>query len=510
MRTKKSLLLLAAVVLLAVVVGLVAWLPSGRDVAAARLVSPDSEAVVRAEEARRVPGAGTVDVTLTAAPATVEIGGRTVDTWAFNGAVPAPTIRATAGDVLRARVANDLPEELTIHWHGIALRNDMDGVPDLTQESIAPGEELVYEFTLPDPGTYFYHPHTGTQLDRGLYGPLVVDDPAASAAATDIPLLLDDWVDGTGQTPDEVLAGLTSGGMDMGDGSMPGMDHGSMPGTDTGDADSSTAQSPLGADISDVEYPMYLINGRAADAPQVQRVSAGEPVRLRLINAASSTPFRVAFGGGQMTVISTDGFAVEPVTTDALLIGMGERYDVLVTVPESGAFPLVAAVEGGDARAQFVLQAGGGALPAADVRPAQLDGRLLTYEDLRATPEVSLPAEDADRGYEMTLTGDMMTFDWGIDAPEESSVTMPVREGERVRLSFVNNTAMWHPMHLHGHTFQLVDDGGTGPRKDTVNVAPGESVTVEFVANNPGQWMVHCHNLYHAEAGMQTTISYLQ
>ncbi|MFP5373026.1 MAG: multicopper oxidase family protein, partial [Actinomycetes bacterium] len=259
-----------------------------------------------------------------------------------------------------------------------------------------------------------------------------------------------------------------------------------------------------------VSYPFYVINGRAAEAPEVHPMSAGEQVRLRLINAASSVPFRVAFGGGEMTVVATDGFAVEPVPTDALLIGMGERYDVLVTVPGDGAFPLVAAVEGSSDQAMAVLQSGAGTLPAADVRPTQLDGRLLTYDDLRATADVALPSADIDREYEMTLTGDMMSYEWGIDAPQTDGVTMPVRAGDRVRLSFVNNTDMWHPMHLHGHTFQLVTDSGTGPRKDTVNVAPGETVTVEFVADNPGQWLIHCHNVYHEAVGMKTTLSYVQ
>jgi FtsP/CotA-like multicopper oxidase with cupredoxin domain len=525
MRTRKSLLMVALAAVLAVVAGAVAWLLPNRDAAAARLVGPDSQAVLRAEEARTVAAANTIDVTLTAAPATVDLGGQTLDTWAFNGAVPAPTIRATAGDVLRARVVNDLPEELTVHWHGIALRNDMDGVPDLTQDPIAPGGEFVYEFTLPHPGSYFYHPHTGTQLDRGLYGALIVDDPGEPATSADIPVLLDDWIDGTGQNPDEVLDGLTSmpgmdggsmPGMDHGSGpnmdhgSMPGMDRGSGPGMDMGHSDSSTATSPLGTDIADVGYPMYLINGRAPGAADVFPVSAGEQVRLRLINAAASTPFRVAFGGGQMTVVATDGFPVDPVDTDALIIGMGERYDVLVTVPGDGAFPLVAAVEGGDGQALGVLQAGDGALPAVDVRPTQLDGRLLTYDDLQATAEVTLPAGPADRSYQVSLIGDMMSYRWAVDAPQEGGVTMPVRAGERVRLELINNTAMWHPMHLHGHTFQLVTDSGTGPRKDTVNIPPNASVTVEFLADNPGQWAVHCHTLYHAEAGMHTTVSYVE
>ena len=411
-----------------------------------------------------------------------------------------PPFAFNADDVVRARVVNDLPADLTIHWHGIALRNDMDGVPDLTQQPIPPGSSFTYEFTAPDPGTYFYHPHTGTQLDRGLYGALIVDDPDQRPARTDIPLLLDDWIDGTGQDPDDVLADIEDGmgGMDMG-----GMDMGGM---STGDSPA----SPLGSDISDVEYPLYVLNGRAPTDPTVYPVRAGETVRLRLINAASATPFRVAFGGGRMTVVATDGFPVEPVVTDALLIGMGERYDVEVTVPQDGAFPLVAVAEGQGKQALAVLRAGGGGgLPKPDVRPAQLDGDVLTLDQLHATADDALPAGSPDRTYQVDLTGNMMAFDWGITASEQSGATLPVKAGERIRLVLTNKTSMWHPIHLHGHTFQVVTEDGTGPRKDTVVVTPRSKVTVDLIADNPGQWMLHCHNIYHAEAGMLTTLNYL-
>ncbi len=529
MHSKKVVLPLVVVAVLALAGSVLVWLSPGRS---STLVSPGSAEVARAEAARAVPGASTVDVTLTAAPTSVDIGGRAVQTWAFNGTVPGQTIRASAGDVVRARVVNDLTAPLTVHWHGIALRNDMDGVPDVTQSPIAPGAGFTYQFTVANPGTYFYHSHVGTQLDRGLYGALVVDQRAAAPAATpDIPLLLDDWVDGTGQTPDEVLAmlqaasrsgsasGASSGsmpGMDMGSPSAPapapsaaGATGGAMPGMDMGDS-GVTADQPLGTDTVDLRYPEYLVNGRTAAAPAVYPVKAGQQVQLRLINAAAETPFRVAFGGGGMTVVATDGYAVTPVTTDSLLIGMGERYDVRVTVPADGAFPLVAAVEGGSGQAMAVLRTGDGALPAADARPAGLKSTPLRYDQLHPTATDALPPGTADVTYKVQATGDMASYKWGLNAPTSGGATLPVKLGQRVRLVLENTTTMWHPIHLHGHTFQLVSAAGTGPRKDTVIVPPRSTVTVEFIADNPGQWLLHCHNVYHAEAGMSTTLSYVQ
>jgi len=491
MRTRVLLPILAA---LALVLGAGVWAllaNSGSDTSTtsgAKVITPSSAQVVRAEEQRTVAGAEVRDVTLTAAPTEVDLGGRTVSTWAFNGKVPGPTIRANAGDVVKATVVNNLPDPLTVHWHGLALRNDMDGVPDLTQEAIEPGDSFAYEFTAPDPGTYFYHPHTGTQLDRGLYGALIVDDPAQARPVKDIPILLDDWIDGTGQSPDEVFDDLKAnamdmgsssdstdmGDMDMGDSSdnsdMGDMDMGdSSDSTDMGDMDmggmdmgASSTDSPLGSDISDVKYPLYLINGKDAADPATYPVRAGDTIRLRLANAASATPFRVAFGGGQMTVVATDSYAVEPVKTDALLIGMGERYDVEVTVPDNGAFPLVAVPEGQTKQALAVLRAGTGRRPMADVRPSELDGHLLTLDELSATAENALPDGTPDQTYQVKLTGNMMAFDWGTSATEADGVTLPVKAGDRVRLVIDNTTSMWHPIHLHGHTFQVVTEDGTG------------------------------------------------
>lgn len=463
-------------------------------------VGPNDPVVAATERARH--RTGRVDnVTLIAAPTKLRLADRTVTTWAFNGKVPGPVIRVRAGDVLRARVVNRLSASLTIHWHGLAIRNDMDGVPGVTQKAIKPGGRLTYQFTVPDtPGTFFYHSHVGTQLDRGLYGPLIVDPTSGRSHQREITLTLDDWLDGTGTTPDQVLArlehGVRGGGSAMGGSSM-GMN---MP----------SGKSPLGSDTGDVNYPYYLINGRVASDPETFIVKPGERVRVRLINAGADTPFRVAFGGGRLTVIATDGYPVKPVTVDTLLMGMGERYDVLVTVPKSGVFPFVALAEGKNGEALAVLRSGPGPNPMPDAKPKALTGKLLTYRELHATAVDALPPGRPDVTYTIRLTGDMQTYRWGITAPKRDGITLPVRLGQRVRLVIDNETMMWHPIHLHGHTFQLDTGSQPGPRKDTVNVLPMSRVTIDFIANNPGQWLLHCHNVYHEQAGMRTILSYVR
>jgi FtsP/CotA-like multicopper oxidase with cupredoxin domain len=201
---------------------------------------------------------------------------------------------------------------------------------------------------------------------------------------------------------------------------------------------------------------------------------------------------------------------VRPVTGDALLVGMGERYDLLVDVGD-GVFPLVAVAEGKGGRAFAVLRTSRGATPPADVRPAELDRLLVTVADLRATSGVDLGPRPPTRSYRLALDGDMDRYRWTINGKtHHQAAPLEVQEGDRVRLVFENRSMMFHPMHLHGHTFQLQRAGsrGPGPRKDTVIVRPMERITVEFQAANPGRWMLHCHNAYHQAAGMMTTLAY--
>ncbi len=481
---------------------------SGGDTTRAT-VGPDDPAVAAAEQIRATRAAPIRRFELTAAPATVELGRTTVQTWAYDGVVPGREMRVTQGDIVEVALRNDLPEDTTIHWHGIALRNDMDGVPDLTQPPIRPGESFTYRFTVPDAGTYWFHPHMGLQLDRALYAPLIIDArDEPGRYDVDQVVVLDDWLDGTGTTPEDTLRSLTG----MGGG---GMNHGGMNDGDINDSGtmgmSMYRSELLGGDAGDVEYPLHLLNGRPPSDRATIEVPAGGRARLRLLNAGSDTAYRVALGGHRLTVTHADGFPVAPVEVDALLIGMGERYDVVVQ-PSSGAWPLVALAEGKNLTATAVVRttdAGASAPPPPDVRPVELDGRLLRYSDLRAIEAVRLESRSPVVEETIKLTGSMMPYSWAFDNkpfPERSPID--VRQGQRVRLAFENTTSMWHPIHLHGHTFR-VGDGPDGPRKDTVNVLPSETVVIEFDADNPGQWMAHCHNSYHLERGMAMLVSYV-
>ncbi len=461
-------------------------------------------------------------------PVTLDLGGPIVRSWAYGQTVPGPLLRVTAGEVLRAEVVNALPADTSVHWHGIALRNDMDGVPGLTQDPIRGGESFTYEFTAPDPGTYFYHPHVGIQLDRGLYGVLIVDDPHEPGGYdAEWLVVLDDWVDGTGRTPDEVLAGLAGsggapngpgggapngpGGHDMG--GAQGMTATSGMGHDMGGAGAmagmgamgATSTSPILGGAGDVTYPYYLVNGRIPAAPEVFRGKPGQRVRIRVVNAGSDTAFRLALGGHSLRVTHSDGFPVQPVEADAVVIGMGERFDLQVTLGD-GVFPLVALAEGKAGAARALVRTGSGTVPAESVRPRELDRRVVLGNDLRASPDVLLPPRPVQRSHDLVLAGSMAPYRWTINgATFAQSQPLPVRQGERVLLRFANHSGMFHPMHVHGHTFALP---GGGARKDTVIVRPMQTVQVELEADNPGQWATHCHNIYHAETGMMVALSY--
>lgn len=467
------------------------------------LIAPTSRAVQAAERARRSTGV-TRHLELTAAPHTIDLAGRPASTWSF-GPVPAPSIRMNAGDTVRARLHNALPAATSIHWHGVALRNDMDGVPPVTQAAVGPGSVFTYDFVAEHPGTYWFHPHVGVQLDRGLYGALVVEDPKEPLRYdAEWVVVLDDWLE---TTPEAVLQQLSKGMSSMGSmGSMDGMSGMLMR---DGNMLMGTSSKLLGGDAGDVYYPRYLVNGRPVEDPETFRAKPGDRIRIRFINAGGDTAFRVALGGHSMTITHTDGYPVQPVEVDSVLIGMGERYDVLVTVA-SGVFPLVAAAEGKQDSAFALLRTAAGAAPKQLATLPELEKRVGRASMLRAAGSVALPSKRVDRTIRFTLTGSMKKYDWAIngrafDETNPLGGASEIREGERVRLEFANKTTMWHPMHLHGHTYQ---HAAGGPRKDTSIVLPGQTLTAEFDADNPGRWMLHCHNLYHAESGMMSVLAY--
>ncbi len=443
--------------------------------------------VAAAESARPTTGAVRA-YQLAAGQVDVDLGGWVVTTWAYGGTVPGPPIRATAGDLVRVAFANDLPEETSVHWHGLAIRNDMDGVPHVTSDPVQPGEDFAFEFVVPDPGTYWFHPHTGLQTDRGLYAPFIVDDPADPGGHdAEWVVVLDDWTDGVGPSPEDIYAGLRSGG-----GGMMGMHGGGMGGMDAGD----------------VDYPLYLINGRAPADPDVLQAKPGQRMRLRIINAASDTIFDVALGGHDLTVTHSDGYPVETLSAGAVRIAMGERYDATATLAD-GVFPLVARPLGKSGGARALVSTGSGAVPERGVLPEGLDRPPVTVAGLRAAAGAALPDRDPDRVQDLVLGGSMGPYVWTINGRTyDDTAPLTIRQGQAGRLRIVNRSMMQHPVHLHGHTFQLGPAGGTGARKDTLLVPAMGVAEVDFTAANPGQWMIHCHNTYHAEAGMMTRLDY--
>jgi len=483
------------------------------------LVSPTSSEVARADAKRG--GTGKEHKTaLAAESAMADLGGGIkARTWTFGSQVPGKEIRVSAGDTLVAELSNRLPDKTTtsIHWHGIALRNDMDGVPPITQAAVRAGSSFTYRFTVPEPGTYFFHPHVGVQLDRGLYAPLIVEDPREPMSYdAEWVVVLDDWLDGITGTPDEVLAELKQGM-----GGMSGMAGMNMGGDSASpSASSSGAMSMkfmltgatstlLGGDAGDVKYPYHLINGRVPADPDIYTAKPGTRVRLRIINAGSDTAYRVALGAHKLTITHTDGYPVQHQQVDALLVGMGERYDVLVTLGD-GVFPLAALAEGKNQTALALVRTGSGEQPSATVRPAELNGMIMTASQLRAADAVRLKSATTDVTHRVELAGGMQKYNWSINGKQfdmnaPTANPLLVEQGQRVRLDFVNTTTMWHPMHLHGHTYQL---GGSGPRKDTAIVLPGKKLSVFLDADNPGEWLLHCHNTYHAESGMMALLAY--
>ncbi|SDB80458.1 Multicopper oxidase with three cupredoxin domains (includes cell division protein FtsP and spore coat protein CotA) [Raineyella antarctica] len=463
------------------------------------------------------PGQNVVSTTLTPREVTLDLGGGvTARTWAYDDKPVGPVIRATAGSLLQVDVRNQLPASTSVHWHGIHLRNAADGVPGVTQQPIEAGATYRYEFVAPDPGTYFYHPHSGVQLDRGLYAPLIIDDPHEPGGYdAEWIVVLDDWTDGIGKGPDDILAdfraekgtvgtgmgGMGSGGMGSGGMGSGGMGSGGMGGMHGGGSG-----SPLG-DAGDIAYPHYLVNGRIATDPAVFEGKKGQRVRIRLINAASDTVFRVGLASHEMTVTHTDGFPVRPTPTRALFIAMGERFDLTVTLGD-GVFPLVAQPEGKTgAPARALVRTSGGTAPSPQARIGELDTEPLLATALSPVGAAKLPDAAVDQTLDFQLNGQMQPYAWGINGkqfPNDEPLTL--REGQRVRMRMTNMTSMVHPMHIHGHTWAL--PGSNGLRKDTVLVLPMQTIEADLQADNPGTWMYHCHNIYHAEMGMMTRLVY--
>ena len=412
--------------------------------------------------------AGIPDVSerLTPVAGRVSVGAsESYDSWFYDGQYPGPELRVKEGERLRVDVANQLPDSTTIHWHGVPVPHPMDGVPGLTQDPIQSGDSFRYEFDATPSGTYLYHSHVDLQLDRGLVGPLIIEEQSPHVDYDkDVTLFLDDYL-------------LPKPNVDMGNGMG---DH--------------------------PPYEGLLINGRVPDDPFIVDVEKGQRVRLRFINGSSATTYRVGIGGHQMTVTHADGQPVDPVDVDSFLLSMGERYDTIVKADTPGTWGIQAATVGREAKpAQAVFQYAKTNGSTTPVQP-EFDGHTLTYEDLHSRNPLNLSGTP-DRTFDLALSGGMMMQPdtWTIDGQAYPDADpLKIRKGEHVRVNLTNHSMMLHPMHLHGHFFQVGD-----AVMDTVIVPPHMGrVTFDFVADNPGDWFFHCHNLYHLHSGMAREIHY--
>ena len=528
------------------------------------------------------------------------VGGSPGRAIAINGSIPGPVIRMREGGQALIRVHNRLPESTSIHWHGILLPFDMDGVPGISFPGIPPGSTFTDRYPVRQNGTYWYHSHTGLQEQLGHYGQLILEPAAPDPVDFDVEhsVVLSDW---TFEDPHRVLWKLKTmeGYYNFQRPTLANLDDQMRA---TGMSLREVISKRLAwnrmrmdptdiADITGATYT-YLMNGRAAHENPTFLAQPGQRVRLRIVNASTMTFYDVRVPGLPMTVVQADGQNIRPVETDELRIAVAETYDVIVTLPDAGAYTLfaetmdrsgfargtlapregmsaavpeqrrrpmltmadmgmmmhggMAGMEGGSGdehhahAASHRPLASGGELPTENLidriehGPARHgpesitmaktayrrldypgaglgeDGwRVLTYGQLRALDR-PYGRRPPSRQFDLHLTGNMHKYVWGFDGRKWSdSDVIRFRYGERLRINMINDTMMSHPIHLHGMWMDLYAGGTleTNPRKHTVIVQPAELLTVDITADAPGQWVFHCHLLYHMEAGMFRTVA---
>ena len=268
-------------------------------------------------------------------------------------------------------------------------------------------------------------------------------------------------------------------------------------------------------DLNDVKYDAFLANDRTLGDPEVVKVEPGRRVLLRIINSSSMSAFHVDLGALDGELIAVDGFPVAPVVARRFLIAVAQRLDIRLALPRApAAYPVLAVLEGESRQTGIILQAGGAPIARIPDNASTASPALTLDLERRLRAAEPLKPRKADRVHTLNLTGEMAGYVWSINnvAWTKDVPPLPIAEGERVELMFVNQTRMQHPMHLHGHEFQVVEIDGKrfpGAVRDTVLVPPGRRVVVAFDANNPGLWSIHCHLLYHLDAGMFTTLRYV-
>lgn len=455
-----------------------------------------------------VPARAEAQARLRAVRRSLDVNGKAASVFGLIGPDGKSGLTLDPGRRFQVALANELDEALIVHWHGQTPSPDQDGVIDTGYvQPIAAGARQSYDFA-PRGGTHWMHSHHGLQEQALMAAPLIVrTEEDRRRDAQEVTVLLHDF---SFRDPAELMAGLTKGAaMDMShmNMSMPGMDmshmnHGAM----------NQEGAMPGMDLNDIEYDAYLANDRTLGDPEVVGVERAGRVHLRLINGATATAFWIDLGGVEGDVIAVDGNPVQPVRTRRFPMAQGQRVDVLLQIAENGSFPILAQREGDTARTGIILATPGATVAKhadrAEQSAAAIDNSL--EAQLRATSP--LAAKPADVTHRLGLTGSMMPYQWSFDGRTWADhLPLDLKAGQRVAIELVNRSMMAHPMHLHGHHFQVVALDGTplsGAVRDTVLVPVNGAVTLAFDADNPGRWLFHCHNLYHMATGMMTEVAY--
>src|SRR6266849_6574952 len=461
------------------------------------------------------PEPRTAELRLTAGTRTLAVNGKPARVFGLIGPKGNPGITLSPGERFHVDLVNQAGTPTIMHWHGQLPPWTQDGFPWPQTPPIPAGDTHSYNYA-PIAGTYWMHSHQGMQEQSLMTAPLIVR--SAEDMRTDrqeVVLMLHDF---SFRTPEELLAGLTksNGSQSAMPKSRMGnnmkMDSGSMGAMNSGTMDAMNMGSGMAMDLNDIDYDAFLANDRTLADPEVIRTEPGGRVRLRLINGASATQFWVDLGELSVTVVAVDGHRVRPLPVTRLPLAIAQRLDVLIVLPGSGSYTIFAQVEGKRARTGIVLAASGAPVSrlAAEAAENALPIDLSLERRLEAVTPLAQRAPDVT--HRVILEGSMAPYAWSLNGEYWPNVTpLMITSGQRVAIEMLNHTMMPHPMHLHGHAFQVVAINGAplaGAVRYTVLVPPMGSVTIALDADNPGRWAFHCHNLYHMMKGMMTELRY--
>lgn len=430
----------------------------------------------------------------------IEVLGKSAKVFGLTDAAGRPGLLLRSGERFSVTLENALATPSSIHWHGMTPVPELDGISETGYVApLAAGETRNFDFPARS-GTHWMHSHHELQEQALLTAPLIVQGPDDAALdAEEVTLLLNDF---SFRDPLEIYEELSGGAA---------MDHGAMSGM-ANMGQSMMTMEMGGADLNDVTYDAFLANDRTLDDPQVVRTEKNGRVRLRIINGAASTAFWIDLGAATASAIAVDGNPVLPVQASRFPLAQGQRLDLLLDVPAGAVIPVFARREGDAARTGIVLAAPGANVErfagTADSAEAALD--LSLEQRLVATSPLATRA--ADIQHTVMLTGSMAPYSWTLDERTWAKRRkLEVAAGQRVEIAFMNHSMMAHPMHLHGHHFQVTEINGSkvnGAMRDTVLVPSMATVVIAFDADNPGRWLYHCHNLYHMMAGMMSEVVY--